>query len=91
MTLLHDLNPGEHIFWQVDGDTSTNDAVIALASGLSESHEISSLNSSEAEHLQNCLDAVCAVISFICFILIRLVYLDQDSVFVARLCPVLSP
>ncbi|XP_006341058.1 arginine biosynthesis bifunctional protein ArgJ, chloroplastic isoform X1 [Solanum tuberosum] len=42
----------------VDGDTSTNDAVIALASGLSESYEISSLNSSEAEHLQNCLDAV---------------------------------
>ncbi|KAG5583937.1 hypothetical protein H5410_044371 [Solanum commersonii] len=41
----------------VDGDTSTNDAVIALASGLSESYEISSLNSSEAEHLQNCLDA----------------------------------
>lgn len=42
----------------VDGDTSTNDAVIALASGLSESYEISSLNSSEAEHLQSCLDAV---------------------------------
>ncbi|KAL3531843.1 hypothetical protein ACH5RR_005364 [Cinchona calisaya] len=42
----------------VDGDTSTNDAVIALASGLSGSNKISSLNCSEAEHLQLCLDAV---------------------------------
>ncbi|CAI9098179.1 OLC1v1034781C3 [Oldenlandia corymbosa var. corymbosa] len=42
----------------VDGDTSTNDAVIALASGLSGSGTISSLNSPEAEHLQLCLDAV---------------------------------
>lgn len=44
---------------QVDGDTSTNDAVIALASGLSGSNKISSLDSSEAEDLQACLDAVC--------------------------------
>lgn len=43
---------------QVDGDTSTNDAVIALASGLSGSDMIRSLNSSESEHLQLCLDAV---------------------------------
>nr|GMD06983.1 arginine biosynthesis bifunctional protein ArgJ, chloroplastic isoform X1 [Ipomoea batatas] len=42
----------------VDGDTSTNDAVIALASGLSGTNKISSLNSSEANHLQRCLDAV---------------------------------
>lgn len=42
----------------VDGDTSTNDAVIALASGLSGSNRISSLNSSEAKQLQVCLDAV---------------------------------
>lgn len=42
----------------VDGDTSTNDAVIALASGLSGSNKISSLNSSEAKQLQSCLDAV---------------------------------
>ncbi|XP_058210304.1 arginine biosynthesis bifunctional protein ArgJ, chloroplastic isoform X2 [Rhododendron vialii] len=42
----------------VDGDTSTNDAVIALASGLSGSNMISSLNSSEAKQLQQCLDAV---------------------------------
>ncbi|PSS09889.1 Arginine biosynthesis bifunctional protein ArgJ beta chain like [Actinidia chinensis var. chinensis] len=42
----------------VDGDTSTNDAVIALASGLSGSNKISSLNSSEAKQLQECLDAV---------------------------------
>ncbi|KAK4478580.1 hypothetical protein RD792_014066 [Penstemon davidsonii] len=42
----------------VDGDTSTNDCVIALASGLSGANQISSLNSSDAEHLQACLDAV---------------------------------
>ncbi|XP_027071420.1 arginine biosynthesis bifunctional protein ArgJ, chloroplastic isoform X1 [Coffea arabica] len=42
----------------VDGDTSTNDAVIALASGLSGTKTISTLNSLEAEHLQLCLDAV---------------------------------
>lgn len=42
----------------VDGDTSTNDGVIALASGLSGVHKISSLKSAEAEHLQQCLDGV---------------------------------
>ncbi|CAH2058903.1 unnamed protein product [Thlaspi arvense] len=42
----------------VDGDTSTNDTVIALASGLSGSPFISSLNSKEAAQLQACLDAV---------------------------------
>lgn len=42
----------------VDGDTSTNDAVIALASGLSGSNPISSINSAEARQLQLCLDAV---------------------------------
>ncbi|XP_047342425.1 arginine biosynthesis bifunctional protein ArgJ, chloroplastic [Impatiens glandulifera] len=42
----------------VDGDTSTNDAVIALASGLSGSDTISSPDSSEAKQLQACLDAV---------------------------------
>ncbi|KAK9290440.1 hypothetical protein L1049_008610 [Liquidambar formosana] len=42
----------------VDGDTSTNDTVIALASGLSGSTKISSLNSYEAKQLQSCLDAV---------------------------------
>ncbi|KAK3226402.1 hypothetical protein Dsin_006264 [Dipteronia sinensis] len=42
----------------VDGDTSTNDTVIALASGLSGSSMISSINSSEAVQLQSCLDAV---------------------------------
>ncbi|KAL7095670.1 hypothetical protein ACP275_10G038400 [Erythranthe tilingii] len=42
----------------VDGDTSTNDCVIALASGLSGANKISSLNSSDAEHLQACLDVV---------------------------------
>lgn len=49
--------------WQVDGDTSTNDCVIALASGLSGANRISSLNNSDAEHLQACLDAVCILIS----------------------------
>ncbi|XAR50951.1 Glutamate N-acetyltransferase [Bertholletia excelsa] len=42
----------------VDGDTSTNDSVIALASGLSGPNIISSLNSSEARQLQMCLDVV---------------------------------
>ncbi|CAL0317003.1 unnamed protein product [Lupinus luteus] len=42
----------------VDGDTSTNDTVIALASGLSGLRCISSLDSDEATQLQACLDAV---------------------------------
>lgn len=42
----------------VDGDTSTNDTIIALASGLSGSNKISSLHSSEGNQLQMCLDAV---------------------------------
>ncbi|CAA6669363.1 unnamed protein product [Spirodela intermedia] len=42
----------------VDGDTSTNDTVIALASGLSGSTKISSLEGSDAAQLQACLDAV---------------------------------
>ncbi|KAF6137852.1 hypothetical protein GIB67_040560 [Kingdonia uniflora] len=42
----------------VDGDTSTNDTVIALASGVSGSTKISSLDSHEAAQLQACLDAV---------------------------------
>ncbi|XP_058003103.1 arginine biosynthesis bifunctional protein ArgJ, chloroplastic isoform X5 [Hevea brasiliensis] len=42
----------------VDGDTSTNDTVIALASGLSGSTSISSINCDEAVLLQACLDAV---------------------------------
>uniref|UniRef100_A0A7C9CYU7 Arginine biosynthesis bifunctional protein ArgJ, chloroplastic n=2 Tax=Opuntia streptacantha TaxID=393608 RepID=A0A7C9CYU7_OPUST len=42
----------------VDGDTSTNDTVIALASGLSGAARISNLSSPEAAQLQSCLDAV---------------------------------
>ncbi|KAL6011262.1 hypothetical protein ACLOJK_001707 [Asimina triloba] len=42
----------------VDGDTSTNDTVIALASGLSGSTRISSLDNHDAQKLQSCLDAV---------------------------------
>ncbi|XP_027365643.1 arginine biosynthesis bifunctional protein ArgJ, chloroplastic isoform X2 [Abrus precatorius] len=42
----------------VDGDTSTNDTVIALASGLSGLGCISSADSDEAIQLQACLDAV---------------------------------
>ncbi|KAG6753343.1 hypothetical protein POTOM_043403 [Populus tomentosa] len=42
----------------VDGDTSTNDTVIALASGLSGSISISNINCHEAMQLQACLDAV---------------------------------
>jgi hypothetical protein len=43
---------------QVDGDTSTNDTVIALASGLSGSTRIASIDSYEALQLQACLDVV---------------------------------
>lgn len=43
---------------QVDGDTSTNDTVIALASGLSGAPRISSLDTHEAKELQSSLDAV---------------------------------
>ncbi|CAI9269454.1 unnamed protein product [Lactuca saligna] len=46
----------------VDGDTSTNDTIIALASGLSGSKRISSLHSSEGNQLQMCLDAVMQVL-----------------------------
>lgn len=46
---------------QVDGDTSTNDCVIALASGISGSAMISSLDSYGARQLQACLDAVSAL------------------------------
>ncbi|XP_021906276.1 arginine biosynthesis bifunctional protein ArgJ, chloroplastic [Carica papaya] len=42
----------------VDGDTSTNDTVIALASGLSGSPLIKSMNCYEATQLQACLDVV---------------------------------
>ncbi|KAH9624337.1 hypothetical protein KSS87_006702 [Heliosperma pusillum] len=42
----------------VDGDTSTNDTVIALASGLSDAARIYDLSSPEASQLQSCLDAV---------------------------------
>ncbi|OVA18302.1 Arginine biosynthesis protein ArgJ [Macleaya cordata] len=42
----------------VDGDTSTNDTVVALASGMSGSTAITSMDSHEATQLQACLDAV---------------------------------
>jgi glutamate N-acetyltransferase/amino-acid N-acetyltransferase len=42
----------------VDGDTSTNDCVIAMASGLSGLSGILSLDSTEAKQFQACLDAV---------------------------------
>jgi glutamate N-acetyltransferase/amino-acid N-acetyltransferase len=44
----------------VDGDTSTNDCVIAMASGLSGLSGILSLDSTEAQQFQACLDAVSA-------------------------------
>lgn len=46
------------ILLQVDGDSSTNDTVIALASGLSSSSRISSVDCNEAMRLQACLEAV---------------------------------
>ncbi|XP_057856457.2 arginine biosynthesis bifunctional protein ArgJ, chloroplastic isoform X1 [Cryptomeria japonica] len=42
----------------VDGDSSTNDTIIALASGASRAKEITSLENSEANQLQTALDAV---------------------------------
>uniref|UniRef100_A0A453ICV4 Glutamate N-acetyltransferase n=1 Tax=Aegilops tauschii subsp. strangulata TaxID=200361 RepID=A0A453ICV4_AEGTS len=42
----------------VDGDTSTNDCVIAMASGLSGLSDILTHDSAEAQQLQACLDAV---------------------------------
>ncbi|BAF11646.1 arginine biosynthesis bifunctional protein ArgJ, chloroplastic [Oryza sativa Japonica Group] len=42
----------------VDGDTSTNDCVIALASGLSGLSSILTHDSTEAQQFQACLDAV---------------------------------
>lgn len=55
----------QFILLQVDGDTSTNDSVIALASGLSGSTMISSFNSHDAQQLQGSLDAVYfSIISF---------------------------
>lgn len=44
----------------MDGDTSTNDCVIAMASGLSGLSGISNLDSTEAQQFQACLDAVSA-------------------------------
>nr|KAJ0228545.1 hypothetical protein LSAT_V11C100036170 [Lactuca sativa] len=46
---------------QVDGDTSTNDTIIALASGLSGSNRISSLHSSEGNQLQMWLMRACQI------------------------------
>lgn len=42
----------------MDGDTSTNDCVIAMASGLSGLSGIQNLDSTEAQQFQACLDAV---------------------------------
>ncbi|XP_062216016.1 arginine biosynthesis bifunctional protein ArgJ, chloroplastic [Phragmites australis] len=42
----------------VDGDTSTNDCVVAMASGLSGLSGILTHNSTEAQQLQACIDAV---------------------------------
>lgn len=43
---------------QVDGDTSTNDTLLALASGASGCQLISNIESGEAQELQRALDAV---------------------------------
>lgn len=66
---------------QVDGDTSTNDTVIALASGLSESTLISSLKCEEAIQLQACLDVVCLVLnnSFLSLSFMVWMYMSEYS------------
>jgi N-acetylglutamate synthase/N-acetylornithine aminotransferase len=43
---------------QVDGDSSTNDTLLALASGAAGGPRISNINSAEARQLQAALDAV---------------------------------
>ncbi|GBF81105.1 bifunctional ornithine acetyltransferase/N-acetylglutamate synthase [Aphanothece sacrum] len=43
----------------VDGDTSTNDSLIALANGQSRTSAITDMNSKEAQKLQGMLTAVC--------------------------------
>lgn len=50
---------------KVDGDTSTNDCVIALASGSSGSKMVSSLESYEGCELQDCLDAVSSLLDIV--------------------------
>ncbi|XP_020108521.1 arginine biosynthesis bifunctional protein ArgJ, chloroplastic isoform X2 [Ananas comosus] len=52
------IHPNMATLLGVDGDTSTNDCVIALASGISGSSGISDLHSNEALQLQACLDVV---------------------------------
>lgn len=47
---------------QVDGDTSTNDCVVALASGQSSAPLIDSLDSPAGQQLQAAMDAVRAAI-----------------------------
>ena len=76
---------------QVDGDTSTNDTVIALASGLSGLTRIVSINSYEAMQLQECLDVVSyAAIKLFThlykFIIIILLLIDKEP-FSATLAP----
>lgn len=68
---------------QVDGDTSTNDTVIALASGLSGLSCVSSLNSDEATQLQACLDAVSlTTVHFllICYQILLSFPVDQNDI-----------
>ncbi|KAG0501238.1 hypothetical protein HPP92_001310 [Vanilla planifolia] len=52
------IHPNMATMLSVDGDTSTNDSIIALASGLAGVNKISSLLSTEALQLQACLDVV---------------------------------
>ena len=69
---------------QVDGDTSTNDTVIALSSGLSGSRSniISSLKSREAGQLQECLDVVCiSLLSKFWYVLLRSRTASKDFFF----------
>uniref|UniRef100_R7W6C9 Arginine biosynthesis bifunctional protein ArgJ, chloroplastic n=1 Tax=Aegilops tauschii TaxID=37682 RepID=R7W6C9_AEGTA len=52
------IHPNMATMLGVDGDTSTNDCVIAMASGLSGLSDILTHDSAEAQQLQACLDAV---------------------------------
>lgn len=76
MSLVIYLAGSDWYLPQVDGDTSTNDTVIALASGLSGSTLISSVNCNEAMQLQACLDAVSLPYHLAYFLYYHRIYFD---------------
>jgi hypothetical protein len=58
VSVLHGNMKLLNVHVQVDGDTSTNDTLLALTSGASGCQLISDIESREAQELQRALDAV---------------------------------